>query len=217
VRLERQRLALRAVQTLAAEDVPASLQADIEARRRSLAGRRHRSWRLLPRVALAGAVATAAALVLAVVLGGGPGAPTVADAARLALQAPTGPAPRPAGAPGTRLALGVEGVAFPDFAKAYGWRPLGVRHGRIDGRTATVVVYGKNGKRLGYAIVAGDALERPKQSQTTVVRGVEYQTLRLNDVLAVTWRRGGHTCVLLGQAPRPELLRLASWPLNPTR
>ena len=41
--------------------------------------------------------------------------------------------------------------------------------------------------------------------------------LRLSDLLAVTWQRGGHTCVLIGQAPRAELLRLASWPLSSPR
>jgi hypothetical protein len=29
--------------------------------------------------------------------------------------------------------------------------------------------------------------------------------------LVVTWRRLGHTCVLVGAAPRSELLALASW------
>jgi hypothetical protein len=37
--------------------------------------------------------------------------------------------------------------------------------------------------------------------------------LRIDDRLAVTWRRAGHTCVLIGDAPRPELLKLASWRL----
>jgi hypothetical protein len=42
--------------------------------------------------------------------------------------------------------------------------------------------------------------------------GVQYQTLRIDGRLAVTWRRGGHTCVLIGDAPRAELVTLASWP-----
>ena len=36
-------------------------------------------------------------------------------------------------------------------------------------------------------------------------------------VVSKKWRRGGHTCVLLGRATRRELLRLASWPLTPSR
>src|SRR5438093_2667688 len=95
--LERQRRAVLAAQSLATEDVPASLQARVEAQRRALGARRGRSRRLVPRLALAGAAAVAAAVVAAVVLTGGPGAPTVADAARLATQTPTAPAPPPVG------------------------------------------------------------------------------------------------------------------------
>jgi hypothetical protein len=79
------------------------------------------------------------------------------------------------------------------------------------------VFYRKGGRRIAYAIVGGAGLPRPDGAQGTVVGGVEYQTLRLNDRLAVTWRRGGHTCVLIGQAGGAELLTLASWPLSPSR
>src|SRR5581483_4775933 len=210
--LERQRQAVLALRVLETEEVPASLRAGVEARLRRPARPRR-----LPRLAAAGALAAAAAIVAAVVLSGGPGAPTVADAARLAAQAPAGPAPPPAAGSRTRLAAGVEGVAFPYLAPLYGWRTAGVRHGRLDGRDATVVYYAKGGRRLGYVIVAGTALSRPADARPTVVDGVEYQTLRLGGRLAVTWRRGGHTCVLLGDATRPELLALASWPLTPSR
>jgi len=214
--LERQRRAVLAAQSLATEDVPASLQARVEAQRRALGARRGRSRRLVPRLALAGAAAVAAAVVAAVVLTGGPGAPTVADAARLATQTPTAPAPPPVGKGQTRLPIGVEGVAFPNLAR-YGWEPLGVRRGRVDGRDATVVFYGKDGRRLGYVIVAGAGLSRPSGAQAKYIRRVEYQTPRLNGRLVVTWRRGGRTCVLLGQATRAELLKLASWSLSPPR
>jgi hypothetical protein len=104
---------------------------------------------------------------------------------------------------------------FPDFARTYGWQAVGIRRGRLGGRDATVVVYRKGGRRLGYAIVAGTGLPRPEAAHSTVIRGVEYQTLRLSGRTAVTWRRLGHTCVLLGQAARAELLKLASWRLGP--
>jgi anti-sigma factor RsiW len=212
--LERQRRAVLAAQTLAAEDVPESLQAAVEARRRALGTRRSRARWLAPRFALAGAAAVTAAVVAAVVLSGGPGAPTVADAARLATQAPTAPAPPPEGK--TKLAIAVEGVAFPNLAR-YGWHALGVRRGRVDHRDATVVFYGKDGRQLGYVIVAGTGLSRPSGVQPKYIRRVKYQALRLNGRLAVTWRRAGHTCVLLGSATRAELLKLASWPLSPPR
>jgi len=207
--LERQRQAVSATALLAADEVPESLRASVEAKR---VGRRP-----VFRFVLAGAAAVAAAVVAAVLLTGGPAAPTVADAARLATQAPTAPAPPPQGTSGTKLAAAVGGVPFPDFAQTYGWRAVGARHGSVGGRDATVVMYGKDGRRLGYAIVDGAALRRPRGARTTVIRGVPYQTLRLSGRLAVTWRRGGRTCVLIGQAPRGELVKLASWPLTPPR
>jgi anti-sigma factor RsiW len=211
--LERQRRAVLATRGLAAEDAPDSLQTAVEARRRAIGARRGGARPLRPRFALAGAAAVAAVVIAAVVLSGGPGAPTVADAARLGTQAPTEPAPPPAGTSRTKLAIAVDSVAFPNLVR-YGWQPRGVRHGRLDGRDATVVFYGKDGRRLGYVIVAGAGLARPEEAQSNLIGRVEYQTLRLNGRLAVTWRRGGHTCVLLGQASRGELLKLASWPLS---
>lgn len=169
----------------------------------------------MPRLAFAGLAAVAAAVVASVLLMSGPGAPTVADAARLGTQTPTGPAPPPAGAARTTLALAVEGVPFPDFTRFAGWHATGVRRGRLHGRAATLVVYRKGGRRLGYVIVAGRGLDRPASAQATVVGRVEYQTIRYGGRLGVTWRRGGHTCVLIGGATREELLRLASWKLTP--
>jgi anti-sigma factor RsiW len=209
--LERQRQALVAMQAIAADEPPASLSATIERQRRTRRSGRH-IW-LEWRVALPALAAVAAVVVAALLLTGGPGAPSVADAAALGTRPPTEPAPGPAGTSATRLAIGVQGVAFPDFARAYGWTALGVRHGHIDGRAATVVYYGKGERRLAYVIVSGQGLIPPPNGDVSTVRGVEYRILRFDGHLAVTWRRGGHTCVLLGQAGAPELVKLASWPL----
>jgi len=207
--LERQRRAVSAMHAMAIEDAPASLQAAVES---SVPAKRRRST--VPRFAFAGVVAVAAAVVAAVVLTSGPGAPTIADAARLATQAPSAPAPRRAGTEGTRLALRVDGISFPDLTRFAGWNAVGARRARIDGRDAKVVYYRKGERKLGYVIVSGAGLSRPSE-RATVIRSEPYQTLRLGGRLAVTWRRGGHTCVLLGQATRQELLHLASWPLTP--
>ena len=64
---------------------------------------------------------------------------------------------------------------------------------------------------MAYAIVAGPALPRPSNATTTALGGVQFQTLSLQGRPAVTWRRLGHTCVLIGSASRAELLSLASW------
>jgi anti-sigma factor RsiW len=210
--LERQRAALAAIARLPTEEVPASLHAAIEARAHAHGGK-HRRWSM-PRFAFVSVAAVIAAIVAAVVLTGGPAAPTIADAARLATRAPNASPPPPAGTAGTRLALRVDGVSFPDLTRFAGWRAVGVRRARIDSRDATVVYYRKDGRSLGYVIVSGTGLARP-QTNATVIRGKPYQALRLDGQLAVTWRRAGHTCVLLGRATSRELLRLASWSLTP--
>ena len=202
--LERQRLSLAATSALADEPVPASLRAAVGARRE-----RRRPW-LAPRLAAAGALAAVLAVVAAVALTGGPGGPTVAEAAALAARPPSAAAPAAGDEPAT-LAVDVDGVAFPDFLSAFGWRAVGVRHDRVDGRNATVVYYERDGTRIGYVIVAGSGLKRPSGAQTETRGGVEYQTLRVNGRPAVTWRRDGRTCILIGPASRDELLALASY------
>ena len=150
------------------------------------------------------------AVVLVLSLAGGPAGPSVADAAQLALQPPSGPAPAST-AGGTTLAADVQGLTFPDLAQSFGWKATGVRHGSVGGRDATVVYYEKGGRQIAYAIVAGQALPRPPDGQNTTVAGVQFQTLSLQGRPAVTWQRLGHTCVMIGTAPQSELLTLASW------
>ncbi len=205
--LDRQRQSLAL--TAALSDEPsASLRAAVEQRARTPRARR---WSLAPRLAAVG-VAVAAVAVAAVVLTGGPGAPSVAQAAELATKAPIQPAP--ASASGSKLAADVQGVSFPDYAQSYGWQALGARTGHVGRRDAIVVYYGKGQRRLAYVIVSGDGLPSPSGAQTTTVGGTPYQAVRLDDKLAVTWQRGGHTCVLLGDATRAELLKLASWSVS---
>lgn len=208
--LDRQRRALTATQTLADEPAPESLREAVESRRRARGGRSGRAWRLVPRLAFAGGLAVVLAVV-AVVLIGGPAGPTVAEAAELADRPPSGPAPPPSGDNGTQLALDVEGVVFPDFARSFGWRPVGMRRDELDGRDATTVFYEKGARRVAYVIVAGPVLPRPSGAPATVDRGVTFQTLEVDSRLAVTWRRVGHTCVLVGAVSRPELITLANW------
>jgi anti-sigma factor RsiW len=207
--VDRQRQAVAATRALASEPTPESLRATVEAQRRARDSRRGRAW-LVPRLGVAGAV-VAVAVVVALVLSGGPGGPIVAEAAQLADRPPTGPAPPPLGDSGTRLALDVEGVAFPDLLRSFGWRSVGVRRDKLDGREATTVFYEKDARRIAYVIVAGAGLARPSGAQGTTRGGVLFQTLRVDGRPAVTWRRAGRTCVLIGAAPRDELLAVASY------
>jgi anti-sigma factor RsiW len=206
----RQQRALAATSALADEPVPESLVAAVEGEREVRAARRGRTRRLAPRLALAGALAVVVAVVAAL-LSVGPAAPSVAEAARVAERAPNEPAPPPLGTEGTRLALDVEGVVFPDLLEAYGWRAVGVRRDEIGGRDATTVFYEKGGARIAYVIVAGEALRAPSDAPTASRNGVVLRTLRVDGRSAVTWQRLGHTCILVGPVPADELLTLASW------
>ncbi|HEX3262067.1 MAG TPA: hypothetical protein VHR37_00285 [Solirubrobacterales bacterium] len=209
VLLERQRRAITVTRAVATEPVPASLQARVEGSIGRAKPRRRRVS-LVPGLALGSAVAAAAAIILALVLTGGPSGPTVADAARFAATPPSEPAPHRLDH-SAKLAARVDGVAFPDLARAYGWRPVGVRRGVVNGRAATVVYYEKGGQRIGYAILAGSALPSPSGAQSVERRGVAFKTLEVGGHPTVTWQRLGHTCVLTGATSRSQLLTLASW------
>ena len=50
-----------------------------------------------------------------------------------------------------------------------------------------------------------------ESAASTTISGVEYQTLALQGQQVVTWRNGGHTCVMVGSVPAGELVDLASW------
>jgi anti-sigma factor RsiW len=207
--LERQRRAVAATRVLADDPMPNSLRAGLDGRRGARSTRSRGGWRLAPGLA-AGAAVAAIAVALVLALSGGPAGPSVADAARLAALPPSGPAPARADGSRTKLAIGVEGVAFPDLLHSHGWRATGVRRGRIDSRDATVVFYAKGSRRIAYVIVAGSGLPQPSDASRSTRGGVEYRSLHIEGRPAVTWRRGGHTCVLIGQASPAELLRLAA-------
>jgi hypothetical protein len=210
--LARQRRAVEATRIAANERPPESLRDAVTARVEGADARRSRSRRMAPRLAFAGALAAAAAVVvLAVSLSGGPTGPSVADAARLAAQPASGPPPPPLGDSRTKLAVAVDGAAFPNLLHSYGWRAVGERRDQVDDRNAKVVTYAKGNRRIGYVIVAGSGLPRPTNAPATTRHGVTYQTVRVDGRPAVTWQRVGHTCVLTGSTSRAELLTLAAW------
>lgn len=205
--LARQRRAVAATRSLAREPVPDSLRATVDERRR---GRRRAGWRLAPGLA-AGVAAVVAAILVVATLGDGPAGPSVADAARLAALPPSGPAPARVGGGRAELAIDVEGVAFPDLQRVHGWRAIGVRRGRIDSRSATAVFYAKGARRMAYVIVGGPGLQPPSNARRATRGGVEYRSLRIAGRQAVTWRRDGRTCLLIGRISPGELLALAAW------
>lgn len=196
----------RAVNLLRVTDVPApdSLRATVGAQLR--AAPRRRRLRL---GALAPALAVAAALVIVLISGGSPAAPILAQTVRVSLAAAVFPAPAPRTA--TVLAASQSGIPFPDWSHDLGWRSTGARHDVIDGRSIETVFYAdRTGRRVGYAIVSGEAL--PVAGGHRVAYGtVSYRLLRLGGATLITWQRSGHTCVIAGRSVNPgTLLHLAS-------
>ena len=208
--LVRQRHALAVTRVVADEPAPASLRASVDAQigTRAAGGRR---LPLVPGLAFGGGLAALAAILLTLVLTGGPSGPTVADAARLAASPPTGPAPARANGSKAKLAISVDGVTFPNLRPAYGWRQVGVRRGEVNGRDAKVVYYENAGRRIGYVILSGAALSPPSGAHSVERKGVHFASLDVDERPTITWQRLGHTCVITGAASRSELLRLASW------
>jgi anti-sigma factor RsiW len=206
--VRRQRRSLAATRELEGEATPATLYAAMEAGAAGAARPRRRRLTL----AVSAAAVLAVFLVVAVMLGQGaaPDGPTVADAAQLATQPATEAAPSPV--PGTgRLDVAVGSLAFPDLEERYGWCAVGARRDDIAGRETAVVYYARGGEQVAYAIVDSPVLARPTGAAATVSDGVEYLSLVEAGYPAVTWRRDGRTCLLVGDLPPERLLTLARW------
>jgi anti-sigma factor RsiW len=206
-RYERELRAVAALHALRADRAPARVRMSLAAR-----GERVRASR--PRLVYGGALAAAvAAVVAALVLllpGGTPGAPSVSQAAALALQGPAMAAPLPDQTHRAKLKVDVEDVYFPDWTRL-GWRPIGQRVDRVGNRRAVTVYYQRGTTRIAYTILAAPALRRP-QATTSRIHGVQVQSFSSHGRLVVTWRRSGHTCVLSAAGvPKSVLAWLAAW------
>ena len=206
---ERERRVVLALSEARGERAPAGLRMRIDNARPS--ARTRARLRISYGLALAGGIA-AVLLVLALALPGGPGGPSVSQAAALALKGVDAPPPAldPA-APGARLEQSVRAVYFPNWAWDFGWKAIGQRTDSFYGRKAVTVYYQRGSQVVAYTIVDLPALRKPAASATGI-GGTEYRTLRLSGRIGVTWRRDGQTCVLSGTHASPRVLRmLASW------
>ena len=148
-------------------------------------------------------MAGAVAVVLAVIVlsGGGPG---IDDVAAAAVRAPT--AQVASVPPDSKLLQeNVGGVAFPNYAAKFGWKPVGTRTDEIGGRKTRTVFYEKDGKRIAYTIVDGDPLSTPGDAATATREGTDLQWIETQGRTVVTWeRRGPHLRALRGPARGPD-------------
>jgi hypothetical protein len=194
---------------------PASLHGSVRGMASRALPRQH-VW-VRRRALLGGALAAAAALVVAIVLAlgssTGPAAPTVIQASVLGLRPATVSAPSENPHVPGQLAISAGGIAYPYWGQRFGWQTAGVRSDRIGGRAVTTVFYANSSRqRIGYSIVAGQALPLPSNWHTATLRGVRFDVLHRADATVVTWRRAGHTCILVGsKVSAKTLLTLANW------
>jgi hypothetical protein len=179
-----------------------------------VAARRRRRFALHPPALGAVAAAMVVVAALAVVLSGsGSSEPSLRQAAAPTLRAATLPAPPESSANHAQLATEVDGVPFPYWEDRFGWRSIGTRSDRIDGRTVTTVFYSDAaGRRIGYAILAGTPAPRIDGGVVAWRGGVPYRLLSVNGAAVVTWLRDGRLCVVSGRGvSSATLLKLASW------
>jgi hypothetical protein len=205
---ERERAAVEMLHRAAADRAPARLRLRIQGQ----LVRPPRGSRVPGYGAVAGAIAAAAVAVVLVLPGGAPGSPSVSQAARLALRGPLAPAPAPDSTdPRAKLADRFQGVYFPNYLATLGWRAVGMRRDRLDGRPATTVYYQGRDGLVAYTIVGAPALS-PPSGLVTRLNGFELRAFSLAGRTVVTWRRAGHTCVLsAARVPVGVLEQLAGY------
>lgn len=203
----------------ARDRAPAALRARIE--REHERARTRRPRRLLgvrPAFAVAAVgVLAAVAVMLAIALPGGtPGAPTVAQAAALALRGASGPAPVITHqGTGTRLSASVDEVYFPDWHATIGWTATGSRTDTLAGHRAVTVYYTRESHQVAYTIVATPPLPEP-QAEQMQAGSFTVRVLRSGGRTVVTWRKAGDTCVLSGAGLSAAVLaKLAGWSDQP--
>jgi anti-sigma factor RsiW len=205
------RLLVALAHARSADRAPASLRARVEAARpsRRTAARR----RLVYGAGFAGALAAIALALVLLLPSGTPGAPSVSEAAALAVRGAdrAAPAPDPSN-PTARLNQSVGEVYFPNWASSrLQWRAVGERVDRLKGRTAVTVYYGWGRNRIAYTIIGTPTLTGLTAPETWR-DGTAMRTLTVNGRLIVTWRRDGDTCVLSATGIRAsELQMLAAW------
>src|SRR3954454_8896370 len=204
--------ALIAIRATEEEEASPALRAMVEAMTAKAAEQRDarvrpRRFFARPRAVAFGGSLAALAAAAAVLFSSGASGPSVAQAAQAALAPPRSPAPAVMAGEKT-LDAAVDGVAYPYWADATGWRAVGSRTDAVDGPAIRTVVYeDSHGRRIGYAIAAGSPL-----SAAHGTRPGDFTVVRSGNAAIVTWLRHGHTCILAAKGVHARvLLELAAW------
>jgi hypothetical protein len=164
-----------------------------------------RRWRPVAVAVCAGAAALALAIVLS------PGGGLTVDAVAAVSARPAAESAPPPAREGV-LRRSFEGVAFPDWDRAQGWRATGARREVVEGRRTDTVYYEHTHHRIGYTVVSGKPLGLPMRGRRVERNGVVIQLYRDGPRTVAVFERGGRTCVLAGIVHFEDtLIRLASW------
>ena len=157
------------------------------------------------------AVVAAAVAVLFLVLPGSlSGDEVIARAAASHAKPAQGPAP--SARTDTLLDFERFGVTFPSWSKKFQWDATGVRSDRIGGRDVATVLYRKEGREVGYSVIAGDRIAPPARAETVVQEGTRILLYEQDGRTIAVFERSGHTCVMSGtDVPRDKLVELAGW------
>ncbi len=207
-RNESERIGVTVASTAATVDAPDSLRERIGAS----GPRPHSPRRILATATICAGIALGIAIGLIAIPDDAEEGPTIASVASAAMQAPTAPSPGAATATERFIRARVGSVRFPNYGYDSGWTVTGVRRDELAGRSALTVVYRGWGDRIGYTVVDGAPLDRPAGARHVSSDGRRFAVLRRDNALVVTWRQGGHTCVLASRSASLEaLLALATW------
>jgi len=115
-------------------------------------------------------------------------------------------------ATGKVLQARVDGVAFPNWAPAFGWKQTGSRRDRLDGRATRTVFYEHMGHRIAYTILPGAPVDAPEGARIVRRGGLEIALVHDAGRDVAIFERDGRTCILAGHVERTStLVRLAAW------
>jgi hypothetical protein len=195
-------------------EAPAALRERIAAERDRTLIRRMVVKRMKLTGALAGAAAVLGIAVGLLSLAGRSDDPSSLDAARLASLQPVAAAPATDRSHPKLLEAKVDHVTFPAWADRYPWEASGQRADELDGRDTLTVFYDNpDGVRLGYTVVAGDALAWPEGADSVVRNAVEVRVMKRDGRVLAFWRVHGQTCIISApdSVPVERVVALAAY------